>query len=335
MLIFFKYFTFFHICHNLTVTISLSALKRVFHSPFQKMFHVEHFLFFSCYLFYLEVGCAIIITVIYKIILNMQEKGEKMGKIIAIVNQKGGVGKTTTTINLAAGIGKSGKRCLLIDIDPQGNSTSGLGISKRQIEHSSYDVIIGETDAADAIIKTKYKNVNILPSSMDLAGAEVELVEVKEREQCLKKAVAIQRMNYDYILLDCPPSLGMLTINALVAADTVLVPIQCEYYALEGLSQLMNSVRQIKRLYNSQIDIEGVLLTMYDGRLNLTQQVVREIKRFFPKKVFKTVIPRSVRLSEAPSYGEPIQYYDKNSKGAIAYDELAAEIIKNNKKRGD
>ena len=265
----------------------------------------------------------------------MQEKGEKMGKIIAIVNQKGGVGKTTTTINLAAGIGKSGKRCLLIDIDPQGNSTSGLGISKRQIEHSSYDVIIGETDAADAIIKTKYKNVNILPSSMDLAGAEVELVEVKEREQCLKKAVAIQRMNYDYILLDCPPSLGMLTINALVAADTVLVPIQCEYYALEGLSQLMNSVRQIKRLYNSQIDIEGVLLTMYDGRLNLTQQVVREIKRFFPKKVFKTVIPRSVRLSEAPSYGEPIQYYDKNSKGAIAYDELAAEIIKNNKKRGD
>ena len=254
-----------------------------------------------------------------------------MAKIIAVVNQKGGVGKTTTAINLTAALGVQGKKCLLVDIDPQGNSTSGYGISKRNIETSSYDVLIGNADAEDAIINTKFENVSIIPSNINLSGAEVELIGFDEREKRLRTALTLQNTEYDYILLDCPPSLGMLTINALCAADSVLVPIQCEYYALEGLSQLMNTVRQIKRIHNPHIDIEGVLLTMYDGRLNLTQQVVAEIKRFFPKKVFSSVIPRSVRLSEAPSYGEPIYYYDKRSKGAVAYDDLAKEIISNNK----
>lgn len=254
-----------------------------------------------------------------------------MAKIIAVVNQKGGVGKTTTAINLTAALGTKGKKCLLVDIDPQGNSTSGFGVIKRSIEVSSYDVLIGNADAEDAVIKTKFENVSIIPSNINLSGAEVELVDFDEREKRLRKALTLLNPTYDYILLDCPPSLGMLTINALCAADSVLVPIQCEYYALEGLSQLMNTVRQIKRIHNPHIDIEGVLLTMYDGRLNLTQQVVAEIKRFFPKKVFASVIPRSVRLSEAPSYGEPICYYDKRSKGAKAYDDLAQEIIQNNK----
>ena len=256
-----------------------------------------------------------------------------MAKIIAVVNQKGGVGKTTTAINLTAALGMKGKKCLIVDIDPQGNSTSGFGISKRGIDVSSYDVLIGNADAEDAVIKTKFENVSIIPSNINLSGAEVELVDFDEREKRLRKTLTLLSPSYDYILLDCPPSLGMLTINALCAADSVLVPIQCEYYALEGLSQLMNTVRQIKRIHNPHIDIEGVLLTMYDGRLNLTQQVVAEIKRFFPKKVFASVIPRSVRLSEAPSYGEPICYYDKRSKGAIAYDDLAQEIIKNNKQK--
>ena len=254
-----------------------------------------------------------------------------MAKIIAVVNQKGGVGKTTTAINLTAALGMKGKKCLIVDIDPQGNSTSGFGISKRGIDVSSYDVLIGNADAEDAVIKTKFENVSIIPSNINLSGAEVELVDFDEREKRLRKTLTLLSPSYDYILLDCPPSLGMLTINALCAADSVLVPIQCEYYALEGLSQLMNTVRQIKRIHNPHIDIEGVLPTMYDGRLNLTQQVVAEIKRFFPKKVFASVIPRSVRLSEAPSYGEPICYYDKRSKGAKAYDDLAQEIIKNNK----
>ncbi|MBQ2676875.1 MAG: ParA family protein [Clostridia bacterium] len=255
-----------------------------------------------------------------------------MGKVIAIVNQKGGVGKTTTSVNLTAAMGDKGKKCLLIDIDPQGNATSGYGISKRDISASSYDLLIGNAEAKDIAVKTNFKNVDVIPSNMNLSGAEVELVELEEREFCLKKAIAPIKDAYDYIILDCPPSLGMITINSLCAADTVLVPIQCEYYALEGLSQLMTTVRQIKRLHNPQLELEGVLLTMYDGRLNLTQQVVAEIKRFFPKKVFANVIPRSVRLSEAPSYGEPILYYDKNSKGSHAYTALAKEIIKNNKR---
>ena len=253
-----------------------------------------------------------------------------MGKIIAVVNQKGGVGKTTTAVNLVAGIGNAGKKVLLIDADPQGNSTSGYGINKRDVVFSSYDLLIGSQKADVTIRATTFKNVDIIPANMDLAGAEVELISIENRESQLKRALALVREQYDYIFIDCPPSLGLITINALTCADTLLVPIQCEYYAMEGLSQLMASVRQIKRLYNSGLELEGVLLTMYDARLNLTQQVVEEIKKFFAKKLYETKIPRAVRLSEAPSYGMPIQYYDRRCKGAKAYDELAKEFIRRN-----
>lgn len=250
-----------------------------------------------------------------------------MGKIIAVVNQKGGVGKTTTTVNLTSAVGAAGKKALLVDLDPQGNATSGMGIAKKQGMLSTYELLIGSAEVKKAIQITPFRNVDVLPSSMQLAGAEIEMVEISRRENRLKAVLAQVRDEYDYIFVDCPPSLGLLTLNALCAADTILVPIQCEYYALEGLSQLMATVRQVKRLYNAQLDLEGVLLTMYDGRLNLTQQVVAEVKRFFPRKVFATPIPRSVRLSEAPSFGKPINYYDKSSKGARAYDELARELI--------
>ena len=250
-----------------------------------------------------------------------------MAKTVAILNQKGGVGKTTTAVNLTACIGAEGKKTLLIDIDPQGNSTSGFGVDKRKTEVSSYEVLIGERTAKEAVITTAFKNVDIIASNMNLAGAELEIIDRQNREALLKTAVAPIWNDYDYIFLDCPPSLGLITLNALTCADTFLVPIQCEYYALEGLSQLMATVRQIKRLYNPYIDLEGVLLTMYDGRLNLTQQVVEEVKKFFPKKVFRTTIPRNVRLSEAPSFGQPVLYYDKSSKGAVAYGELAREFL--------
>ncbi len=255
-----------------------------------------------------------------------------MGKIISVVNQKGGVGKTTTAVNLASGIGLLGKKVLLVDADPQGNTTSGYGINKKSVELSSYNILNGTAKAVQTIIKTQFKNVDVIPSSMDLAAAEIELIEMENRQEKLKLALAAVRENYDYIFIDCPPSLGLITINALCASDTLLVPIQCEYYAMEGLSQLMSTVRQIKRLYNETLELEGVILTMYDGRLNLTQQVVGEIKKFFDKKLFSTPVPRGVRLSEAPSYGLPIQYYDKRSKGALAYDALAKEFIKRNKR---
>ncbi|MBO7217546.1 MAG: ParA family protein [Clostridia bacterium] len=253
-----------------------------------------------------------------------------MGKIISIVNQKGGVGKTTSAVNLVAALGKMGKKVLLVDADPQGNTTSAYGISKQNLTVSSYDLLIGAAKARDAIIETQFQGVDIIPCNMDLAGAEVELIGIDNREAQLKGALILVKPDYDYIFIDCPPSLGLITINSLCASDTVFVPIQCEYFALEGLSQLMATVRKIKRLYNPNLELEGVLLTMYDGRLNLTQQVVSEVKQFFDKKLFATAIPRAVRLSEAPSYGMPIQYYDPRSKGARAYDALAEEFIKRN-----
>lgn len=256
-----------------------------------------------------------------------------MGKTVAIVNQKGGVGKTTTAVNLAACLGYAGQKVLLVDFDPQGNATSGLGYNKKSIQKSTYDLIINGTDAEEILCKTRFRNLDLLPANMNLAGAELELVGLANRESRLKTALALLKSRYDFIFLDCPPALGLLTLNALNCADTLIVPIQCEYFALEGLSQLMNTIRQIKRLYNPLLDLEGVLLTMYDGRLNLTQQVVSEVKKYFPQKVYASVIPRNVRLSEAPSYGEPVFYYDKGSNGSLAYLRLAQEFLKKNKKK--
>lgn len=257
-----------------------------------------------------------------------------MGKIIAVANQKGGVGKTTTAVNLAAALGEMGKKVLMVDIDPQGNATSGLGVNKRENEFSTYHLLLSNAKISDVLVKTKFKNLDVLPSNINLAGVEIELVEMPERTFRLRQALAPAKDSYDYIFIDCPPSLGLITLNALSAAHSLLVPIQCEYYALEGLSQLMATVRQVKRMYNPDIEIEGVLLTMFDSRLNLTLQVVSEVKKHFTDKVYKTVIPRNVRLSEAPSYGQPIQYYESGSKGAGAYNDLAKELLKLEKKRG-
>ncbi len=254
-----------------------------------------------------------------------------MGKIIAVVNQKGGVGKTTTAVNLVSALGIMGKKTLIVDCDPQGNTTSGYGINKRRIEKSAYGLLIGSYPAEDAVMHTEFQNVDIIPADMNLAAAEVEMVELTSRHEKLKLALSTLKDKYDYIFIDCPPSFGLVPVNALVASDTVLVPMQCEYFAMEGLSQLMASIRQVKRLYNPTLELEGVVLTMYDGRLNLTGQVVAELKKYLGNKLYATAIPRAVRLSEAPSYGMPIQYYDKRNKGYIAYEKLAEEFLKRNK----
>lgn len=256
-----------------------------------------------------------------------------MGKVVAVANQKGGVGKTTTAVNLASGVAAQGKKVLLVDLDPQGNTTSAYGVAKRSVEISVYQLLTGEKTAQEAVIHTPYR-VDLIPSNIQLSGAGIELISLPRREARLREALTPVIGQYDFIFIDCPPSLDLLTLNGLCACDTVLVPIQCEFFALEGLSELMSTIRTVKKMYNPYIDIEGVLLTMYDGRLNLTLQVVQEVKKFFGNKVYKTTIPRNVRLSEAPSFGAPINYYDGGSKGAEAYAFLAAEFVKNNRKEG-
>lgn len=253
-----------------------------------------------------------------------------MGKVIAITNQKGGVGKTTTSVNLASCLAYEGKKTLVIDCDPQCNTTSGLGYEKEDYELTIYDCLIDPLKTKDAIIKTKYSGLYLLPSSSDLSAAEIELAFEDKREQFLKQALKPIRNDYDFIIIDAPPALGMITINIMTACDSVLIPIQCEYYALEGLSQLISTIRKIKKTYNKGIEIEGVLGTMYDGRTNLSIQVIDEVKRFFPDLVYKSIIPRNIKLSEAPSFGEPIIKYDRTSKGADAYMSLAKEVIKKN-----
>ena len=247
-----------------------------------------------------------------------------MGKILAVVNQKGGVGKTTTSVNLTAALAEMGLKVLLCDFDPQANATSGLGVDKRRIRHSVYDVVINGLPAEQAIVKTKFGDV--LPSSADLAGAAVELITSEHREHQLRVSLAEVKDLYDVILIDCPPSLEMLTLNGLAAADSILVPVQCEYYALEGLSDLMTTLRIVKKRVNPSLDIFAVLLTMFDGRTNFSTQVAQEVRRHFPGKVLTTVIPRNVRLAEAPSHGLPVTAYDRNGKGSIAYRQVAQEI---------
>jgi chromosome partitioning protein len=256
-------------------------------------------------------------------------EAKKLGKIISVANQKGGVGKTTTTVNLGSILAKNGKKVLLIDADPQGNATSGLGVEK-EVEFSTYDILINETGMEETIQDTMIKNLKVCPSNINLAGAEVELVSMMSREQRLKEKLDEIKDKFDYILIDCPPSLGLVTLNAFTASDSVLIPVQCEYYALEGLGQLLNTINLVKKHLNKDIQIEGALLTMYDIRTNLSNQVVKEVKKYFNNKVYKTVIPRNVRLSEAPSYGMPITEYDPKSKGAKSYMKFTKEFLKIN-----
>ncbi|EOR25746.1 ParA family protein [Cytobacillus oceanisediminis] len=250
-----------------------------------------------------------------------------MGKIITVANQKGGVGKTTTSVNLGSCLAYIGKSVLLVDIDPQGNATSGVGIEKADVDHCIYDVLVDDLEASMVIKQTNVENLDVIPATIQLAGAEIELVSTISREVRLKRALDEVKQNYDYVLIDCPPSLGLLTINALTASDAVLIPVQCEYYALEGLSQLLNTVRLVQKHLNHDLAIEGVLLTMLDARTNLGLQVIEEVKKYFQDKVYKTIIPRNIRLSEAPSHGEPIIIYDPKSRGAEVYLDLAKEVV--------
>ncbi len=250
-----------------------------------------------------------------------------MAKVISFANQKGGVGKTTSAVNVAAALGLAGKKTLLVDMDPQGNATTGVGISKKAIRSSMYDVLIHRAAAKDAVLTTEYTNLWVIPCNMTMAAAEFELVDYENREARLKNQLQTLLDDYDYIIIDCPPSLGVLTINCLTASHGVVIPMQCEYYSLEGLAQLMMSIKQVKRLYNPSIEITGILITMYNGRLNLSSQVMKELKRYYADKIFASSVVRNVKLSEAPSYGMPIMYYDKGSKGAVAYTEIAAELM--------
>ena len=251
-----------------------------------------------------------------------------MGKVVAIFNQKGGVGKTTTNINLSASLVKNGKKILVIDADPQGNSTSGLGINKNSLLFSLYDALIDNEPMKNCIVTVNNDGFDIVPSNVQLAGAEIEMIEIDNREKRLRNLLELIKGNYDYIFIDCPPSLGLLTINALAAADSILIPIQCEYYALEGVSQLVNTYKLIKKNLNPNLEIEGVVLNMYDPRTNLSLQVVQEVNKYFGTKVYKTLIPKNVRLAEAPSYGIPVIEYDNKSKGALSYMALADEFVK-------
>lgn len=250
-----------------------------------------------------------------------------MGRIIAIANQKGGVGKTTTAINLSACLAEKGQRVLVIDIDPQGNTTSGLGIAKDNVDNTIYEVMLQEIDISDAICKDIFENLDIIPSNVNLAGAEIDLIDIENREYILKNAINTVRNNYDYVILDCPPSLSMLTVNAMTAADTVLVPIQCEYYALEGLTQLIHTINLVKKKLNPLLELEGVVFTMYDSRTNLSLQVVENVKDNLKQNIYKTIIPRNIRLAEAPSHGLPINKYDIKSSGAESYRMLADEVM--------
>ncbi|HHY22032.1 MAG TPA: ParA family protein [Bacilli bacterium] len=252
-----------------------------------------------------------------------------MGKLIAVANQKGGVGKTTTAVNLSACLAYIGKKVLLVDTDPQGNATSGVGIEKGDIDECVYDLLVEDVQAKELVKMTNVENLHIIPSTIQLSGAEIELVPTISREVRLKRALSEIANDYDYIIIDCPPSLGLLTINALTAADSVLIPVQCEYYALEGLSQLLNTIRLVQKHLNSDLAIEGVLLTMLDARTNLGLQVIDEVKKYFREKVYSTIIPRNVRLGEAPSHGKPIIIYDPKSRGAEVYLELAKEVVAN------